>query len=115
MIIVYTHICIYIIHTHTIKIKYTEKTPEEKCSSWRESPRGGSKQKCAFSGPNSSPAVRGSHVILKINSALTDVFSPQYIKRETLINNPLTAFIKCVLLLIRIKQNQTKNQFLSVN
>ena len=25
MIIVYTHICIYIIHTHTIKIKYTEK------------------------------------------------------------------------------------------
>ena len=39
----------------------------------------------------------------------------QYIKRETLINNSLTPFIKCILLLICIKQNQMKNQFLSVN
>lgn len=91
------------------------KLKEEKHSSLGESHRGGSKQKYAFSGPNSSPVVRGSHIILNINSALTDAFFPQYIKKETLINNPLTAFIKCVLLLIRIKQNQTKNQFLSVN
>lgn len=51
---------------------------------------------------------------LKVNSSHMDFF-PQYTKRQTLINNPLTAFIKCVLLLICIKQNQTKNQFLSVN
>lgn len=50
-----------------------------------------------FSRPNHSHSLCASRR-LQINSALMDF--TQYIKRETLINNPLTAFIKYILLLI---------------
>lgn len=83
---------------------------EETHASSRENHKARSEQKHSAISPGQI-ALRlsdSTHIILKLHG-----FFSQYIQRQISINNPLTAFIKCVLLLICIKQNQTKNQFLS--